>query len=71
MHYIDVRYVDNMGREVFVAAGIGGVTFGTFCRRPSGAIKRVRSSKLPMRQNRSEAEADLIRHATKKGWRRV
>jgi hypothetical protein len=62
------RYVNPDGPEdgkiLFVADGISaGKNFGTFFRKPTGNLKRVRSPHLPMRANRAEAQDDLDRYA--------
>ena len=61
-------YSDAQGRLMFVSDGIsGGQSWGTFFRKPSGALKRYRG--LEMRDERKEAEADLERYARLHGWR--
>ena len=65
-------YLDADGRSLFVSDGISsGRSWGTFYRKPSGSLARVKSPKLPMRPTASEAQADLdiyaITHRLAKG----
>lgn len=66
-----MTYLDDQSRPVSVAAGLGGSTWGSFRRQPSGALRRVKSASLPMRSSREEAEADLVAYVGAKGWRRA
>ena len=61
-------YRDAQGRLLFVSDGIsGGEAWGTFYRKPSGALKRYRG--LEMRDEHEEAERDLDTYARLRGWR--
>lgn len=54
------RYIDELGRVLFVADGIsGGKWWATYYRKPSGSLKRLASKFLPLRESRLAAEADL------------
>lgn len=57
--------------EIFVAAGLGGDTYGTFYRKPNGSLKRITSSNLPMRDLPENAQADLDAYAEKRGLKLV
>lgn len=62
------------GRVFFVAHGIGKPPlWGTFYRKhwPSPRKKRLKSPAVPMREDRSQAEADLERYAAKHGWQKL
>ncbi|TEB13390.1 ParB/RepB/Spo0J family partition protein [Pelotomaculum propionicicum] len=60
-------YIDESGKEVFASDGIGGETFGTFWRSPSGGLHRVKSPAMPMVATREEAQKNLDAWAEKKG----
>ncbi len=61
-----IQYLDKKGRLLFVAQGIGHPpSFGTFYRGLSGAKHRVKSSALPMRYTREEAERDFYDYVLK------
>jgi hypothetical protein len=54
----------------FVSRGIGADSgpWMTFTRRESGALRRVSSPRLPMRETREEAELDLDRWLAQKAY---
>lgn len=60
-------YLDENGQEIFVAAGLGGDTFGSFRCKPNGSLQRVKSPAMPMVDSREEAEKNLQAWAEKKG----
>lgn len=63
------EYVDDTAHIVKVSAGISGGKFWMACRvKPSGALQRVKSKFLPVRNKREEAQADLDRYAEERGW---
>lgn len=64
-------YKDNKGRIVFLSQGIGHIKWGTFYRKPSGALARVKSPFLPMRSTREQAALDLREQAKRRSWREV
>jgi hypothetical protein len=64
-------YVDHQNRILILSQGIGNTEWGTFHRKPSGSLARVKSLALPMRFTREEAERDLHEQARRKKWRRV
>jgi len=60
----DNSYRDMKSRIIFVSDGISdGRHWGTFHRKPSGALARIKSKFLPMRDIREDAQADLDRYA--------
>lgn len=63
----NVNYISKDGRTLFVSAGLGGDTFGTFYRKIKGAQgkHRVKSRYLPMRKDRGLAQKDLDDYAKK------
>jgi hypothetical protein len=63
-----IQYLDKKNRLLFVSSGIGGYAFGTFYRKNVGMGKhRVKSSDLPVRVTREEAEADFEKYLIKHG----
>jgi hypothetical protein len=63
-----MQYLDKQRRTPFISDGISsGRQYGSFYRKPSGALKRVVSRLLPMRDTRVEAEADLAQYARRNG----
>ncbi len=54
---------DRDGRVIFVHEGLGGTSWGSFRRRASGSLQRVKSPKLPMRCTQDLAQRDLGRYA--------
>lgn len=54
------------GKVVEVCSGLTGAEWFSAIRKPSGAVKRVKSKYLPVRAHRAEAEADLLAWATDK-----
>ncbi len=68
-----MRYLDKHGRVLFVAPGLGGKTFMTFYRLPSGALKRfvARGNALSPRGTREAAQADLDAYARRRKLKAV
>ena len=67
--YPSYSYYDDNDHEIFVHDGISnGEKWGTFYRKPNGALKRVVSKNLLMRDTREEAQADLDAYAEKNGF---
>ncbi|MHB0976871.1 MAG: hypothetical protein ACYC1U_06725 [Candidatus Aquicultorales bacterium] len=65
-------YIGKDGVEIFVSDGISqGDQWGTFTCKPSGSLKRLKSSEMPMVDSRKEAQANLDSWAEKKGLRVV
>ncbi len=64
-------YIDHQNRILILSQGIGAAKWGTFHRKPSGSLARIKSPALPMRLTREEAEQDLHGQAKRKKWRRV
>lgn len=65
------QYTDGK-RTLFVSDGIsGGRQWGTFRRKPSGSLQRVKSPMLPMRTSRARAQVDLDAWAASRGYRRL
>ncbi len=59
-----------MSEQFIVSDGISsGQTWGTYRRKPSGALQRVVSKALPLRSTREEAQADLDAWLRAKGWK--
>lgn len=56
-------YIDADNRPIFVEAGLGGKEYGSFRRRASGSLERVKSSKMPMVESRDEAQRNLDKWA--------
>ncbi|MCL5292563.1 MAG: hypothetical protein M1548_08575 [Actinobacteria bacterium] len=52
-------YLNEQGKEVFVAAGLGGDIFGTFHHTTSGNLRRLKSQAMPMVDSREKAQANL------------
>lgn len=61
------RYRTPMGLAWFVSSGLGGNTFGTFERKHTGALKRVKSPTMPMVSSFEEAQRNLDAWAAKHG----
>lgn len=58
------RYLSKDGRVLFVADGISsGEWWGTFYQKSNGSLARFKSSKLPMRRRKRDAEQDLDQYA--------
>lgn len=55
------------GRLLAVHPGLGGDVFMTMIARPNGAMHWLKTSMLPMRAAREEAQADLDIYARQKG----
>jgi hypothetical protein len=68
-----MQYADKHGRTLFVAAGLGGKTFMTFHRSPTGNLKRFVAfgNALPPRNTRAAAQRDLDAYAEARGLRAV
>ena len=65
------EYIDDMGRTVLVSSGISGGKWWMACRvKKSGALQRIKSKKLPERETREEAQADLDAYAAQMGWKK-
>lgn len=64
-------FLDNDDKEIFVSTGLGGDTFGSFRRSPTGGLHRVKSPAMPMVATREEAQANLDAWAKKKGLQPV
>ena len=63
------EYIDEEANIVKVSDGISGGKFWMTCRvKPSGALQRVKSKFLPIRNKREEAQADLDVYAEERGW---
>ena len=63
------KYIDDMGKLVVVSSGIsGGETFMACRVRKSGALHRIKSKKLPLRNTRKAAQEDLDRYAEEMRW---
>lgn len=62
-------YIDKQDRSLFISQGIGNHEWGTFWRKPSSSMARIKSTLLPMRPTREEAERDLHEQARRKGWK--
>ena len=63
------EYIDDMGKRVVVSSGIGDGSYYMICRvTKSGGLHRVKSTNLPIRLTRKEAQADLDRYAVRMGW---
>ncbi|MTI82608.1 MAG: ParB/RepB/Spo0J family partition protein [Firmicutes bacterium] len=60
-------YLDENGQEIFISSGLGQDIFGTFRRKSSGALQRVKSPAMPMVDTREEAEKNLQIWAEQKG----
>ena len=59
------------GRRLWVEAGIGGEVFFTYTTRRSGRSRqRYKSSSLPLRESRQEAQTDLDLYARKNNLER-
>lgn len=55
---------------MFVHDGISnGRSWGTYRRMPTGSLERVVSARLPLRDTREEAEADLRRYLEEFAYR--
>jgi hypothetical protein len=52
--------------ELFVSSGLGGDSWATYRRRPTGSLERVKSPKLPLRTTEREALLDLKEYASQK-----
>ncbi len=66
------EYIDDMGRSVVVSSGISGGESYMACRvKKSGALQRIKSKRLPLRDTRREAQEDLDLYAAEMGWPRV
>lgn len=62
-----MKYKDQEGIELFISSGISkGDAWGTFYKKPSGTLKRVKSKYLPMCLFKQDAQADLDRYAIRK-----
>lgn len=57
-------YKDKQGREIFISQGIGEV-WASYFRKQSGALKRIKSKYLPLRNTDDEAQKDLDAYAKK------
>jgi ParB family chromosome partitioning protein len=62
------EYIDDAGRLVFIADGIDG-SWGSFRRKPTGSLERVKSQSLPMRESVEDAISDRDAYAAKMGWK--
>ncbi|MCG3212585.1 MAG: hypothetical protein FOGNACKC_06255 [Anaerolineae bacterium] len=61
-------YLNDKGQPVKVAAGLGGDSYGAFIVKPGGSLKRIVSPALPMVADRAQAQRNLDKYATRKGW---
>ena len=64
-------FIDDKDRIVFLSQGIGDIEWGSFHRKHTGSLCRIKSPALPMRPTRDEAERDLTGYASKKGWKKA
>ena len=65
-------YQDPAGRVLFVSDGISnGLAFGTFYRKPSGGLARVKTIYLPMRDTFPKAQSDLDLYAQRKRYKKA
>ena len=63
-----IQYLDKKGRLLFVGQGLGENAYGTFYRKKVGGGKhRIKSSYLPIRATREEADADFSKFIKKYG----
>ena len=60
--------IDDEGREIFISQGIGDSEYGSFRRKLSGSLQRVKTKCLPMRKSKEHAEQDLRIYAGIKEW---
>jgi len=69
---MSIRYVDTMGRLIFVSEGLGGGCYMTMYKKPgkwdSAGSHRLKSKDLPIRDNEAQAQIDLAAYAVKHGW---
>lgn len=69
---MSIRYVDTMGRLIFVSEGLGGGCYMTRYKKPgkwdSAGSHRLKSKDLPIRDNEAQAQIDLAAYAVKHGW---
>jgi hypothetical protein len=69
--YVPTKYIDECGREIFVASGLSGDMYGTFWRAPAGGLHRVVSPAMPMVRTRNTAQANLDKWAAKNKLEKV
>ena len=63
------NYIDDMGKLVVVSSGISDGKAFMACRvKKSGALQRIKSKFLPIRNKRREAQADLDAYAAQMCW---
>lgn len=58
---------DKKCRKLFLEQGIGG-QWGTFFKKQSGALCRIKSYCLPMRDEKCDALSDLEKFAKQRGF---
>lgn len=64
------NYIDDMGKLVVVSSGISDGNAFMACRvKKSGALQRIKSKFLPIRDKRKEAQEDLDAYAAQMGWK--
>ena len=68
---MDKKYIDNRGWKYQVMPGLGDNAFKARYQRPEkqGDTGWKGLATVPWRSSREEAQADLDRLATKKGWK--
>lgn len=57
--------IDKQGRKLFLSQRIGDSEWGTFFKKQSGSLCRIKSYHLPMRKDKAQAERDLMEFARK------
>gem|GEM_PF-3917795 len=69
--FLDRRYLDEKGREIFISESLSSGTFGAFRQSSSGGLHRVKSPAMPMVDTKEEAQRNLDAWAKEKGLKLV